>query len=469
LTFAPGRHRVTAPRGAASLIGLGVAATCNPGGAGKWLDDHSATLAGADVIIIPDNDEAGEKHLDKTARSLAEAGAKVRLLRLSAHDSFDWIAAGGTVQQLEHLAENAPNYAEQPQQTDGLIIRCAADVEPESIDWAWEGRIARGKLSVIGGDPEEGKSQIGVYIASTISRGGDWPNNEGKAPLGSVMILSAEDGIEDTLVPRLIAAGADLTKIQIVEAVKGEDDKGRRTFNLQTDLQKLEASIKRIGDVLAIIIDPASAYMGKGVDSHNDQAVRTVLAPVAEMANRLDMAIISIMHFNKGNSQAGTKVMHRFMASVAFVAAARVAFAAVRDPDDDKRHLFLHAKNNLSPPAPGLAYRIEQDLVTPALIKTSHIVWEAGSVDITAAQAMAASQSKDVAPALEEAKQFLAGMGDGKLVKDIEKEAKEACLSWATVKRAKDALKIRSERDGYGSAGAWMWKMPMSTYAGRAP
>lgn len=374
----------------------------------------------------------------------------------------DWNDAHRAGVNIVALAGATPRYRPngriEASSSGGLITRCAADIEPEPIDWIWEGRIARGKLTVIGGDPEEGKSQINVNIAATISKGGEWPNHEGKAPTGSVLILSAEDGVEDTLVPRLIAAGADRSKIHIIEAVRGEDEKGRRTFNLQTDLQLLEAKIKEIGDVLVISIDPASAYMGKGVDSHNDQAVRTVLAPVAEMANRLDVAIISIMHFNKGNSQAGTKVMHRFMASVAFVAAARVAFAAIRDPDDDTRHLFLHAKNNLAPPAPGLGYRIEQDHVTGALIKTSHIVWDTESVNITAAQAMAASRAQDVAPALEEAKQFLAGLVgfEGRPVKEIEKEVKEAGLSWATVRRAKDELKLKSERDGYG--GPWLWK-----------
>ena len=347
-----------------------------------------------------------------------------------------------------------------PQIGPHLLTRCAAEIEPEPIDWIWDGRIARGKLTVIGGDPEEGKSQLGVYIAATISNGEAWPNSEGRAPRGSVIILSAEDGAEDTLVPRLIAAGADRRKIHLLEAVSESDKKGRRTFNLQTDLELLEAKIKELGDVLLVEIDPASAYMGKNVDSHNDQSVRTVLAPLAEMANRLGIGVVSIMHFNKGNSQAGTKVMHRFMASVAFVAAARVAFAAVRDPDDDKRHLFLHAKNNLAEPAPGLAYTIEQSLVTEMRIKTSHIVWEEGSVSITAAQAMAASQSKDVAPALEEAKQFLAGLigCDGTPVNEIEKEAKEAGMAWATMRRAKGALKLKSERDGYG--GPWLWKRP---------
>jgi hypothetical protein len=240
--------------------------------------------------------------------------------------------------------------------------------------------------------------------------------------------------------------------------VREADDKGRRTFNLQSDLQLLEGKIAQLGDVLVIIVDPASAYMGKKVDSHNDQSVRAVLAPVAEMANRLAVAIVSIMHFNKGNSQTGTKVLHRFMARVAFVAAARIAFAAIRDPDNDRRRLFLHAKNNLAEPAAGLAYHIEQHLVTEALIKTSRVVWDIESVNITAAEAMAASHTKDAAPALEEAKQLLTSIigCDGMMVRDIQKEAKEACLSWATVRRAKDALGLKSEQVGF--AGPWRWK-----------
>jgi putative DNA primase/helicase len=152
--------------------------------------------------------------------------------------------------------------------------------------------------------------------------------------------------------------------------------------------------------------------------------------------------------------------MHRFMASIAFVASARVAFAAARDPENDKRHLFLHAKNNLAEPASGLAYTIEQSFVTEMRIKTSHVVWEEGSISITAAQAMAATQNKAAAPALDEAKQFLAGLigCDGMLVTKIQEEARDAGMSWATMRRAKDELKFKSERDGYG--GPWMWKRP---------
>ncbi len=339
-----------------------------------------------------------------------------------------------------------------------LVMRCAADIEPEPIEWVWDKRIAKGKLTVIGGEPEEGKSQIGVYIAAMISAGGAWPNSEGKAIVGSVIILSAEDGAEDTLVPRLIAAGADRSKIHILDAVRQTDGKGQRTFSLATDLRLLGEKIAELGDVQAVIVDPASAYLGGKVDSHNDTSVRGVLAPVAEMASRLQVAIISIMHFNKGNAQHGTRVIHRFMASIAFVAAARVAFAAVRDPEDDKRHLFLHAKNNLAEPSPDLAYTIEQSIVTDAKIVTSRIVWDFGSVDMTAAEALA-PQERDT-PVLDDATAFLRDLvppGHRMAQKDIEREAKAAGYAMRTVRRAKDKLKMKSVKPGMGEG--WAWEM----------
>jgi putative DNA primase/helicase len=134
----------------------------------------------------------------------------------------DWNDAHKAGIDIRAMADAAPLYKSDkivslhPQIGPHLLTRCAAEIEPEPIDWIWDGRIARGKLTVIGGDPEEGKSQLGVYIGATISNGGAWPNSEGRAPRGSVIILSAEDGAEDTLVPRLIAAGADRRKMSEV-------------------------------------------------------------------------------------------------------------------------------------------------------------------------------------------------------------------------------------------------------------
>ena len=159
-----------------------------------------------------------------------------------------------------------------------LVMRCAADIEPEPIEWVWDKRIAKGKLTVIGGEPEEGKSQIGVYIAAMISAGGAWPNSEGKAIVGSVIILSAEDGAEDTLVPRLIAAGADRSKIHILDAVRQTDGKGQRTFSLATaDLRLLGGENCRAWRRASRHRRPGQCLpWWEGLNSHNDTSVRGV-------------------------------------------------------------------------------------------------------------------------------------------------------------------------------------------------
>src|SRR5262249_42851968 len=203
------------------------------------------------------------------------------------------------------------------------------------------------------------------------------------------------------------------------------------------DLHLLETKIKHHGDVQLILIDPVSAYFGKGIDSHRDVDVRSVLAPISEMANRLNVCILTIAHFNKGGSPNNTKALHKFMGSIAFVAAPRIAFAVIEDAEDATRRLFLHAKNNLAEPPQGLAFKIDQ-LLLPSGIQTSRIAWEDSPVSITADEAIVARRGQKQAPSLEEAKQFLAGLvpPNGMSVKKIEEEAKEAGIGLPHFRRA---------------------------------
>jgi DNA polymerase III delta prime subunit len=339
-----------------------------------------------------------------------------------------------------------------PRRTGALVIDCAAEIEPEPVEWVWKGRIARGKHTAFAGEPGVSKSQAAINIAATISKGGLWPNNEGRAPIGKVIFLSAEDGAADTIVPRLMAADADRGQVHIIKAV-AEHGKGPRTFNLQTDLGLLETTIIELGDVQLVVIDPVSAYFGKGVDSHRDTEVRSVLAPVTEMSERLGTAILTIAHFNKSGNSG--KALHKFMGSIAFVAGPRAAFAVMEDPDDPTCRLFLHAKNNLSAPPPGLSFRIEQVVLPVKGIETSRIVWDFGTVDMTADEAVAASQAGATAPTLEEAKDLVASL-KGKNVKEIEKAGKDAGISWATMRRAKEKLGFKSSKDGLN--GGWLWE-----------
>jgi len=121
--------------------------------------------------------------------------------------------------------------SEEPDQAAGgpeLITRCAADVRPEPVEWLWPGRVALGKLTLIAGEAGLGKSQVSIAMAAAVTTGGEWPCRERRAPQGNVVILSAEDGAADTVVPRLMAAGADRHCVHLVSAVRGDDGKSRR-------------------------------------------------------------------------------------------------------------------------------------------------------------------------------------------------------------------------------------------------
>jgi putative DNA primase/helicase len=348
-----------------------------------------------------------------------------------------------------------------------LVMRCMADIQPEKIEWLWPGRIAIGKQTLIGGEPGLGKSQITAALAAAVTTGGEWPCNEGRAPRGSVIILSAEDDASDTIRPRLDAASADVSRVHLISAVRQKDGTGRRSFNLQADLDLLEKAIQRIGDVRLVIIDPVSSYLGK-TDSHKNADVRGTLEPLGDMASRLRVAVTSISHFSKG---AGQSAVNSFIGSIAFVAAARAAFIVARDPynEDPARRLFVQAKNNLAVDSGGLAFRVEQRLVGKDIV-ASAIVWESERIARTADEILVSAREGRDTPERSEAEVFLRdALATGpRPATEVLAEVENAGLSERTVRRALKSVGIKPYRkaesdNGLGKSGRWYWSLPDST------
>ena len=366
--------------------------------------------------------------------------------------------------QSPRLCRDALQWRRERRGGASLLIRRASDIEAQPITWLWPNRIAVGKLTLFAGDPGLGKSQLTAHLAAVVTTRGQWPCDEGRAAQGSVIIFSAEDDAADTIVPRLLAAGADLSRVHIVEAVATDDGKGktsRRMFHLEADLARLEAELVRVGDVRLVIIDPITAYL-VGVDTHRNSDVRGVLGMVAETAARHRVAVVAVSHWNK--SGAGPAV-NRVTGSGAFTAAVRAAFMVAKDPDNLERRLFVPMKNNLARIDGGLAFRIEQHMVGEAnAILASAVVWDGEQVMRTADEILAAA---DNAGTNQSARDDAAGwlrelLADGSLpAKQVQSEADAAGHSWATVKRAKKAAGIVAFREG-GAAdkGRWFWRLP---------
>jgi len=260
---------------------------------------------------------------------------------------------------------------------------------PARLQWLWPARIPLGKVTLIFGDPSLGKSLVTLDIAARVSRGMPWPDAPGERTTpGGVLILTAEDDMADTVRPRLDAAGADVTRIVALQAVKRADG-GRAYFNLADDLLALEDAIRRTPDARVVIFDPITAYCS-GTDTHKCAEVRAALAPLSDLAARYGVAILAITQMNKAT---GGRALYRAMGSLAFVAAAQFGWLVVADDQNPKRRLFLAAKSNLSKEPSGLAYSV-QAMTLDGLGPVPRVVWEDGPVSQTADAALAAARAR---------------------------------------------------------------------------
>jgi len=336
---------------------------------------------------------------------------------------------------------------------------CAADILPRSISWIWNGWLAAGKFHILAGAPGTGKTTLAILFAATVTRGGGWPDGSHADP-GSVAIWSGEDDPADTLVPRLMAAGADTTRVHFVHAVT--EDGRRRPFDPALDVRMLADALRNHCDVRMLIIDPVvSAVAG---DSHKNAEVRRSLQPLGDLAAALQCAVIGITHLSKGT--AGREPTERVTGSLAFAAVARVVMLAAKVQADvhDPARLLVRTKSNIGPDDGGFEYRLEQfALSNTSDVVASRVVW-GEPVSGNARDLLSAAESAIGGDAFGEggnpAQEWLSELlSQGPVSsKDVLDEGRSAGFSKDQVYRAGNALGVQRTKAGF--AGGWRWSLP---------
>ena len=413
-------------------------------------------LRGRRVCLWPDSDEPGKRHMRRIAEALQDMALEVLWFTwheapedVKGPDAADYPALKKhdpkAADRLLTELEGAPRWTPEDLQAEP-IGRLLSEVRAEQVDWVWPRRIPRGKLSIWEGDPGVGKSAATTDVAARVSAGHPWPDGTpGEA--GGVVLLSAKDGLADTIRPRLEAAGGDPSKVLALATVC--DARGERLLSIPEDLSFVRLGIERV-DALLVVVDPLMAFLSGGVNSHRDQDVRRALAPLAALAEDTGAAVVVVRHLTKA---AGGHTLYRGGGSIGIIGAARSALLVAKHPEDENLRVLAGLKSNLGPLAPSLAFTLAG--TTSGAVR---VEWK-GETPHTAAALLAPPADPEERSALAEAKDFLRNvLGDGpRWSKTVMNEARDAEISEITLKRAKRELGIISSKQ---ADGTWIWRLP---------
>lgn len=339
---------------------------------------------------------------------------------------------------------------------DGVRLTSLADVKIRRARYAWAGRMAMGTITILAGVPGLGKTHLATYLGARVTRG-QLPGDLYGTP-ADVVVASAEDALSFTIAPRFIAAGADLSRVHSISVHRDGTDLG---IAIPDDLDGVRAAVAGM-NARAFIIDPFLAHLPVRIDGYKDQHVRVALAPLARLAEELDVAVILIMHLNKRET---TDLFSRIGGSGGFLAAARSAFLVAADPEDESVRVAAHGKHNLGPEAPAVRFRLEPHPIPnpdpndeePIDVASVAIIGEA---DLRIDELL---QRGEKPGKRTEASAWLARvLTDGPMpVEWIRNAANEEGFGWRTIERAKAELDVRADRlGGIGASGRWEWSLP---------
>lgn len=371
-------------------------------------------------------------------------------------DRFEIVKRAADMLDREAEANSTPTAKGRVTHSGGktreVILTQASSVIPRSIRWLWHGWLAEGTLTILAGAAGAGKTSVALSFAATVSSGGAWPDGQ-NAEAGAVIIWSGEDGIEDVLVPRLLAAGANMDRCYFANEVvqRGEIF----PFDPARDKYLLEEAARRIGGVKLLIVDPVVSVVGG--DMHRANDVRRDLQWLVDFARTYSCTVLGITHFGKGSGDRMPQ--ERVIGSQAFSALARMVLVCAKEEGSD-RHVLARAKSNVAEDRNGFEYSIRQHAVSE-LISANRIVWGdmlvGSSREILGRMEMAGRATESKLLQAQTALEKLVGAGIQR-AKEVEELMIRAGFSKITIRRAREALGLEVVK--IGKNDGWEWRLP---------
>lgn len=329
----------------------------------------------------------------------------------------------------------------------------AASIVPVPIRWLWPGWIARGKLTVLAGAGGSGKTTLAMSLIGTLTSGGRWPDGEICHEPANALIWSSEDDPADTLVPRLMASGANLERVHIIQGRVNALNE-REPFDPASDFGLLREAVESIGGASLLLLDPVVNVV-KG-DMHRANDVRRALQAVVDFAEAHGCAVMGISHFSKGSG--GASPADRVIGSQAFGALARAVVVAAKQENSEDR-VLARAKSNISNDQGGINYVVESCIVGDGL-ETTRVIWgeriEGSARDILAEVESTGDEQRSEQKDAEQFLQDLLVAGPVP-VKQIQADANGAGYAWRTIERAKKSLGIDAMK--VGMKEGWVWQL----------
>ena len=368
------------------------------------------------VFLCLDNDQAGNEACEKLAEEIPDGYSVIRLK--PSRKDWNEILCDKNADRKKAIIETVTMKA--PEKEELVPMLCYEDIEQTSVEWLWFPYLPFGKLTIIQGNPGEGKTYFAMMLTAACTNRKTFPNMEEIEPF-NVIYQTAEDGMGDTIKPRLVEAGADLSRVMVI-------DDTEEALTLSDD--RIEKAIRQ-NQVRLLIIDPVQAFIGADVDMNRANEVRPVFRKLGMIAEQTGCAIVLIGHLNKSS---GTQSTYRGLGSIDIMAAVRSLIFIGKVKKDPTTRVLLHEKSSLAPPGETMAFKLGDE---------EGFRW-VGAYEISADELLDGKEGKPTETKLQRGAKLIQELltdGNTITIREVDEKAKAQGISQRTMREVRSRMK----------------------------